>query len=83
MRALFHDKLTLLITTKSVDVEASELKRLMRQGMKITNLMNAKKIMLAKLARSVNVRKTALLRLKRLIINQHLNKSHQCLHRHL
>ena len=44
---------------------------------------NVTKIRLSKLARSVNVRKTALLRLKRLIINQHLNKSRQCLHRHL
>ena len=51
--------------------------------MKTTNLMNVKKTMLAKLARSVHIRKTALLRLKWLIINQHLNKSHQCLHQHL
>ena len=39
--------------------------------------------MLAKLVRSMNVRKTALLKLKWLVIHQHLNKSHQHLHQHL
>ena len=42
MHALFCDRFTLLKTTKSVDVEASELKKLARSEMKITNLLNYK-----------------------------------------
>ena len=42
MRALFCDKFTLLKTTKTVNVEGSELKNLTRQGMKITNLLKCK-----------------------------------------
>ena len=42
MHALSCDKFMLLKTTKSVNVEASELKKLTRQGMKITNLRKCK-----------------------------------------
>ena len=42
MHALFCDKFTLLITTKVLNVEASELKKLMRQGMEKTNLLKCK-----------------------------------------
>ena len=75
MHALFCDEFTLLKTTKSVNVEASELKKFTRSEMKIANLLKCKENNAAKSARSVNVRKTALLRLKRLIIVQQLSKS--------
>ena len=42
MYALFCDKFTLFKKTKSVNVEASELKKLTRSGMKITNLLKCK-----------------------------------------